>query len=250
MTCGSRGDLADHAAQAFLNELFERPTGAVAGEHREVVNVNIGVAVRVGNFLVINFGEPVVCRYRAGVGKDQTAYRVGNGGVFLHAPVVDFQVVVHNVLVVQHRFVQVADLLSLFAVENVCFCNIIVAGLDEHRFHAVLNGLHRYLPVFDLGLEVGGHLQRKKVNDVVVVLPFAGVKRLFHSVADLCQVKLDQCAVSLGNAIHFWNSPFFVHILSAIKSPAFGAGGPLCQLFHCTIYLVVCQALFHNILCF
>ena len=32
----------------------------------------------------------------AGIGEDQAAHTVGNGGVLLHAPVVDLQIVIHR----------------------------------------------------------------------------------------------------------------------------------------------------------
>ena len=61
MLGGLGRDLARHAAQALLDELLERPAGAIAGEHRQVVQVDVGVAMGVGDLLVIDLRQPVVC---------------------------------------------------------------------------------------------------------------------------------------------------------------------------------------------
>ena len=67
MRRGRTGDLAGNAAEPFHDELFERPTRAVPREHGQIVNMNIRIAVRLVDFVVINFGQPVVRRDRAGV---------------------------------------------------------------------------------------------------------------------------------------------------------------------------------------
>jgi hypothetical protein len=53
------------------------------------VDVHVGVAVGIGDFLVVDLAEPVVGRDGAGVGKDQAADRIGDGGVLLDPPVVN-----------------------------------------------------------------------------------------------------------------------------------------------------------------
>ncbi len=70
MSRGSGSDLAGHAAKAFLNELLQTPTCTVTGKHGKIVNMDIRVAVRICDLIVIDLAEPVVCGDRAAVGKD------------------------------------------------------------------------------------------------------------------------------------------------------------------------------------
>ena len=60
MACGRAGDLSGNSSEAFLYKLPEAPSGAVAGEHAEIVEVDIAVPVGIGDLLIINFAEPVV----------------------------------------------------------------------------------------------------------------------------------------------------------------------------------------------
>ena len=112
-------DFSRHAAEPLLDELPEAPAGAVAGEHTQIVQMQICVPVRLRDLRVINFAQPVVCCDRAGVGQNQTADRIGDRGVFLHAPVVDPEIVVHQLFIIEQRASDVAQLFSLLAVENV-----------------------------------------------------------------------------------------------------------------------------------
>ena len=80
--------------------------------------------MRLRDLRVVNFAQPVVCRDGAGVGQNQTADRIGDRGVFLHAPVVDPQIVVYQLLVIEQRTSDVAQLFSLLAVENIRLGNV------------------------------------------------------------------------------------------------------------------------------
>ena len=66
-----RGDLSRDAPQPLLDELLQAPAGAVAGEHAQVVEVDLRVAVGVGDLLVVNLGEPVVGGDGPGVGENE-----------------------------------------------------------------------------------------------------------------------------------------------------------------------------------
>ena len=113
---GGRGvDLAGDA-EALLDELLQAPAGAVAGEHGEVVEVDVAAFVGGGDLWVIDLAEPVIGGDGAGVGQDQAAHGIGDGGVLLYPPIVDLQIVVHQVLVIQHGGFQIADLFPLLAV--------------------------------------------------------------------------------------------------------------------------------------
>ena len=112
-------DLSRHAAKPLLDELPEAPAGAVAGEHTQIVQVQLCIPVRLRDLRVVNFAQPVICCDRAGVGQDQAADGIRDRGILLHAPVVDPEIVVHQLLVIEQRASDVAQLFSLLAVENI-----------------------------------------------------------------------------------------------------------------------------------
>ena len=51
------------------------------------MQMQIGVAVRVGDFFIVDFTEPVVCGYCPGIGQNQSAHGIGDGRVFFYPPV-------------------------------------------------------------------------------------------------------------------------------------------------------------------
>ena len=58
---------ADNAAKTFLNQLFQRPSGTVSGQHGQIVNMDIAVYIGLGDFLIIDFRQPVIGRNRSRV---------------------------------------------------------------------------------------------------------------------------------------------------------------------------------------
>ena len=138
----------------------------------------------------------------AGVRKDQAADGVCNGGVFLNTPVVDLQVIVHQILVVQQSSVDIADLLSLLTVQNVGLGNVGVAGVGQNLLHAVLNVFNGNDIVLDLGLKIGCHLQSQQIDHAGMILAILGLKGLGHGSGDLGNIKINKAAVSLLYAIH------------------------------------------------
>ncbi len=212
---GSRGDLTGHTAQTLLDQLLERPSGAVAGQHGEVMQVDVGVAVCLGDLLVVDLAQPVVGGDGTGVGQDQAADRVGDGGVLLDPPVVDLEVVIHDLLVVEERVAHVAHTLPLLAVEDVGLGDLVIAGLDQDRLHAVLNVLDRDAILADLGLEIRRDLECQKIDGVLVVLEVTGIEGFDDGVAYLAQIEVDDLAVAFCHRIHDV-SPFVLIGLSFI----------------------------------
>ena len=166
------------------------------------MEVDVPVPVGIGDLRVIDLAEPVVGGDGAGVGQDQAAHGVGDGGVLLHPPVVDVQVVVHQLLVVQHGGVEVADLLPLLAVEDVGLGHVLVAGLAQHALHAVLDVLHGDLSVVDLVLVIRRDLQGQEVDDVRVVLLLGGLEGLGDGGADFGDVERGDLPIPLDDLIH------------------------------------------------
>ena len=71
-----RGDRATHAIEALLDEALERPARAVSGEHVEVVDVVVALAVRRANLRSVDVFEPVVGDDLARRIQDQATQRI------------------------------------------------------------------------------------------------------------------------------------------------------------------------------
>ena len=200
---GGRGrDLARNTAQPFADQLFQRPTGAVPGQHRQVVDVDVGFAVGALDLARVDLGEPVVRRDRARVREDQTADRVGHGRVLFHAPVHRLQVTVDDLFIVQDGVLRIADLLALTPIEDIRLRHVGVTRLHEDVLGAVLDRLDLDQPLFDLRLEIRRDLQGKKVDNAPLIIFILRDERLFDGVPDLGQVKINNTAVSFLYAIH------------------------------------------------
>ena len=132
-------DLSRYAAKPLLDELPEAPSSTVAGEHAEVVQVQLCIPMRLCDLRVINFAQPVIRRDRAGVGQDQAADGIRDRGILLHAPVVDPEIIVHQLLIIEQGASDVAQLFPLLAVENVGLCHIRIARFAQNALDAVLN---------------------------------------------------------------------------------------------------------------
>ena len=124
------------------------------------MKVKIAVAVCLSDLLVIDFRKPVVGGDSAAIAEDQTTDRIGDGGVFLDAPVGDIEIAVDRVFEIQISGFHIAPFFRLFAVENIGFGHFTVAGLAEHCFHAVLDILHSDQLVLDLRLKISSDFQR------------------------------------------------------------------------------------------
>ena len=57
MRCGGGGDLSGDTAETLFDKLLQRPARAVACKHTEIVNMKIGVVVRLRYLIIIYFGK-------------------------------------------------------------------------------------------------------------------------------------------------------------------------------------------------
>ena len=89
---GAGGDGAGDAVEALLEEVLEGPAGAVAGEHVQVVDVEVRVAVGLAGGGRVDLAEPVVGDDLAGGVEHHPAQRVSLVGVGVDAPVGAVQV--------------------------------------------------------------------------------------------------------------------------------------------------------------
>ena len=72
MPRGLGRDFVGHTSQSFLNELTQRPARAVSGKHRQIMDMEIGVSVGLGNGFGIDILEPVVGRNGAGIVENES----------------------------------------------------------------------------------------------------------------------------------------------------------------------------------
>ena len=80
-------DATRHAVQAFVEQCPQRPAGAIAGEHVQVVNMQGALAVGLANLGAVNLVKPIVGGDLAGYVKHQTTKGIALVSVGLHAPV-------------------------------------------------------------------------------------------------------------------------------------------------------------------
>ena len=92
MLGGAGGDGAGDTVEALLEEVLEGPAGAVAGEHVQVVDVEVRVAVGLAGGGRVDLAEPVVGDDLAGGVEHHPAQRVALVGVGVDAPVGAVQV--------------------------------------------------------------------------------------------------------------------------------------------------------------
>ena len=199
VTGRARGDLACDASKALSDQLLERPAGTVTGEHGKVVDVNVRVAVGVGDFFVIDFAEPVVRGNSAGVRKDKAADGIGDGRIFLHTPVGNAEVIVDDVLEVEARRFDLAERRVLVAVFHVGFRNVDIVRLDEGDFDGVLNVLDGHLFILNLVVENRGHAKREDLDDVRGGIFVLGAESAFNGAFDFAEVERDNGPVSFGD---------------------------------------------------
>ena len=165
-------------------------------------NMNICITVCIGDLVVINFGQPVVCSDGAGVGKDQSAHGIGDRGVFLDTPVIDVHIVIHGLLEVQDGGLGITQFGPLTAIEDVCFSHIAVPGLHQYGFHTVLNIFNLNETFLDLRLKVRRDFEGDEVDDGGIVLFLLRLKSHFDRIGDLLQIKLHIFSVALLDLIH------------------------------------------------
>ena len=94
----ARLDLAGDAVEALGEERAQGPARAVAGEHVEVVDVEVAAAVRLASLGRVDVAQPVVGDDLARGVEDEPAERVALVGVRVDAPVAAVQVLLDGCL--------------------------------------------------------------------------------------------------------------------------------------------------------
>ncbi len=191
-------DLARHAVQAFVQQRAQRPAGAVAGQHVEVVDVDVALAVRGAGLGRIDVRQPVVGGDLAGDVEDQPAERIALVGVGIDPPVgagevfVDraFDIDLHLALAAQRRVPFAVDDVGARgggeAVGDQRFLDHVLDLLDADRLIAEAMGEHAQHPF--------GETDR-----FVVAVFAAGPARTAQRGTDLAGIESGATAVALDH---------------------------------------------------
>ena len=92
---GTGFGFAGNTVETFVQQIFQRPAGAIGSQHIQIMNMNVAVAVRFADFGRINMAQPVVGGYLAGNVQNQTAVGIALIGIGINAPVKFFEVFVN-----------------------------------------------------------------------------------------------------------------------------------------------------------
>ena len=65
------------------------------------MDMDIRIPVGIGNLIIVNFGKPVIGRDCPGVAENEAAQGIGHRGILLYPPVLRFQILVNQGLVVK-----------------------------------------------------------------------------------------------------------------------------------------------------
>ena len=129
------------------------------------MDMDVGVAVGVCDFLIIDFGKPIVRGDGAGIGENEAADGIGDGGILFDAPVSDAEIAVDDVFEVDVGVLDGTDLSAFVAIIHIGFGDIDVSGLDQNDFDGVLDVLDGDGLVFDFVIENAGDAQGKQLKD-------------------------------------------------------------------------------------
>ena len=140
-----RLDPARHAVEALVEQRAQRPAGAVAGQHVEVVDVQVALAVRRADGRAVHLVQPVVGGDLAGDVEDQPAQRITLVGVGAHPPVLARQVFVHRGGHVDQRLAVAAHATVAGPMQDEGLGAGVVAGLHQRLLGEILDRfqLHR-----------------------------------------------------------------------------------------------------------
>ena len=132
-------DLAGHAVQTLGQQDAQRPAGAIAGEHVEVVNVDVALAMGAADLRRVDMRQPVIGHHLARHVEDQPAERIALVGVGVHPPVGAVEVFIDRVGDVDHRLAVAAQLVALLAIDDIGPRRGEMIGRDQRLLDDVLD---------------------------------------------------------------------------------------------------------------
>ena len=191
-------DLARHAVQAFIEQGAQRPAGAIAGQHVEVMDVQIGIAMRVADLRRIHMAEPVIGDHLARHVEDQSAQRITLIGIGVDAPVALLQIFVHRRFDVDQRLAVVAQLLVLLPIYDIGAQGLAIRGIEQCRLDRILDlfDMRCFQPVPADGRQhyLLGEARRFPAVKLAAGQPCAGQCHL-----NFCRIKRLLATVALGD---------------------------------------------------
>ena len=190
------GNLAGDTAQSLFDKLFQGPACAIACQHGQIMNMDICIAVRIGNLLIVNFRQPVIGCNCSRIAQNQTSHGICHRGILLHSPVLNLYIAVDNILIIQNGGLHGAHFFALFTVQDISLCDFLITCLPQHTLYTVLNVLHLHGVVLHLTLKIRRNTQRQQVHNIIAVLHLCGMKRFHNRIINLSQCKVYLFSIS------------------------------------------------------
>ncbi len=160
-----RLDPTGNAVEALVEQRTQRPAGAVAGQHVEVVDVQVRLAMRGADLGTVNLVQPVVGGDLAGHVENQPAQRIALVGVGAHAPVLAGKVLVHRGGDIDDGLAVAAQTPMPLAIDDVGTRSGVVSRLHQHPLDGVLHQLHVHDPPPESCLNaLRQHLRRRDIE--------------------------------------------------------------------------------------
>ncbi len=192
-------DLAVGAAETFEEQVLEIPATAVNRQHAEIMDVEISLAMSIGDVVRVDLVQPVVA---GDVGRDvvvQTLQGVAHVGVLVDPPILLGEVGIHRF----DRFLDKGSGFTqrgmLLTVEDVGLGGLGMAILDEDLFDQVLDVLDgRYATVLVNDLEDSYDLATDP-GDLFHVGTANGLDRLLNGRNDLFFFKCYKSPIPFAN---------------------------------------------------
>ena len=203
------GNPSGNAGQADLDQLLQVPACAVRRQHGQVMEMQVTVAMGISDLGVIDLAEPIVGRDGAGVGENEAAQGVGDGRVFLDAPIVDFQVAVNDFLIIQQSVLGLPYVGVLLAIQDVCLGHVEVAGFGQDFLDAVLDVFNRQGAADNFMFGVGHSSDGQHVQHVRLNIFVHRAEGFADRHDDLVDVEIDDGAVAFDDFVHVGMSSLF-----------------------------------------
>ena len=127
-----------------MQQLPQRPAGAITRQHIEVVNVHIAVAVCAADLGRVHVRKPVIGQHLAGNIKDQAAQRVALVGIGVDPPVLLLEILVDRCGDIDHRLPVITKFGVLLAVDDVGARGPEVPGMKECQLDRILDLFNLY----------------------------------------------------------------------------------------------------------
>ncbi len=201
MTGGAAFHLSLDPFESLDQEIPQVPPAAIDGEEPKVMDMEIPADMGLANFRRVDTVQPVLGGDGGGDVVVQSLEGVTHVAVFVDAPILAHDILVHGLFHVQEHGADVSDVFVLLAVENVGLGGLGVTVFDENLFDDVLDFFDGGGEVVTEFLDEGVHHMVGKLVGKSAVDPPDGTCRFVDGVGDFFLVKPYETPVPLANLL-------------------------------------------------